>query len=116
MKSSLPPLLQKIIDELADFSEVEGIALGGSRARGSADGKSDFDLYIYVSQIPEQERRQKVLEPAGARAEVGNSHWEIEDDVILHDGTPVEMVYRQVDEFEREVASLIEDVPPKTAY
>jgi ribonuclease HI/predicted nucleotidyltransferase len=108
--------LQKVLDGFAGFSEVEGIALGGSRTQGVADAQSDFDLYVYVETIPEQESRRKLLEPVCNRAEVGNTFWELEDDVVLKDGAVVEVIYRQLDDFEREVAGLVEGFQPKTGY
>ena len=43
--------------EFAELPEVEAIALGGSRAGENYDEKSDYDLYLYCSRIPEDELR-----------------------------------------------------------
>lgn len=39
--------------EFATLPEVVAIALGGSRAGADYDEKSDYDLYIYCTSIPE---------------------------------------------------------------
>ena len=40
--------ITKLWDRLASCPGVEAIALGGSRAAGNADEKSDYDVYVYV--------------------------------------------------------------------
>ena len=39
----------------SQMEEVEAIALGGSRAGQNFDEKSDYDLYIYCTKVPEEE-------------------------------------------------------------
>jgi predicted nucleotidyltransferase len=46
----------------SQMEEVEAIALGGSRAGQNFDEKSDYDLYIYCTKVPEEEKRKAVLE------------------------------------------------------
>ena len=48
--------------EFALLSEVESIALGGSRAGTDYDGQSDYDLYIYCTGIPCENVRSQILE------------------------------------------------------
>ena len=43
------PLLQRIIPMLAEVPGVAAIALGGSRARGTATDTSDYDIGLYYS-------------------------------------------------------------------
>ena len=45
----LDPLLQRIVPALADVPGVAAIALGGSRARGTATETSDYDIGLYYS-------------------------------------------------------------------
>ena len=40
-------LLERLIPALADVPGVSGIVLGGSRARGTATGNSDYDIGLY---------------------------------------------------------------------
>lgn len=48
--------------EFATLPEVEAIALGGSRAGADYDEKSDYDLYIYCTSIPDESVRRQILE------------------------------------------------------
>jgi hypothetical protein len=43
------PLLSRLVPTFADVPGVEAIALGGSRARGTAHDDSDYDLGLYFS-------------------------------------------------------------------
>jgi len=43
------PLLQRIVPALAEVPGIAGIALGGSRARGTATDASDYDIGLYYS-------------------------------------------------------------------
>jgi hypothetical protein len=44
------PLLQRLVPPLSKVSGLVGIALGGSRARGTAHATSDYDIGLYFSQ------------------------------------------------------------------
>jgi predicted nucleotidyltransferase len=43
------PLLERIVPALAGVGGIEAIALGGSRARGTAHDGSDDDIGLYFS-------------------------------------------------------------------
>src|ERR1700760_2647680 len=43
------PILQRIVAVLAEVPGVAAIALGGSRARGTATETSDYDIGLYSS-------------------------------------------------------------------
>ena len=43
--------VNELFDELGHLPQVEAIALGGSRATGRNDTKSDYDVYVYISTI-----------------------------------------------------------------
>lgn len=38
--------VNELFEELGSLSQVESIALGGSRATGRNDEKSDYDVYV----------------------------------------------------------------------
>lgn len=90
------------------FPEVEAIALGGSRAGGRYDEASDYDLYIYCTQLPPEAERRQILEETCGTLEIGNSFWELEDDCVLKDGIPMDILYRNLDGFLQDVASVVE--------
>jgi hypothetical protein len=43
----LPPSVESFVDEIASTSGVEAVVLGGSRAEGTADPASDWDLGVF---------------------------------------------------------------------
>lgn len=47
MTNVLDPLLARIVPRLAEVPGIAGIALGGSRARGTAAAASDYDIGLY---------------------------------------------------------------------
>lgn len=92
----------------AEMDEVESIALGGSRAGKNFDKKSDYDLYIYCSNVPEESKRKSILEKCCKYIEIGNSFWELEDDCTLKDGIDIDILYRNINGFTEDVASVVE--------
>lgn len=100
-------------NEFAALPEVEAIALGGSRAGADYDEKSDYDLYIYCTNIPCEDIRRRILEKCCQYMEIGNSFWELEDDCTLKDGTDIDILYRNIDDFSQTIHSVVEE---HTAY
>jgi predicted nucleotidyltransferase len=47
MPNALDPLLTRIVPRLAEVRGIVGIVLGGSRARGTANAASDYDIGLY---------------------------------------------------------------------
>lgn len=99
--------------EFSALPEVEAIALGGSRAGENYDEKSDYDLYIYCTGIPEEGVRKSILEKCCQYMEIGNSFWELEDDCTLKDGVDIDVLYRNLEDFSRVIHSVVEE---HTAY
>lgn len=99
-------LLERIVGGLADVSGVGAIALGGSRARGTAHAGSDYDIGLYISP-------GRQLDTAGLRAalrglvdkpetveltEVGGwGRWIVGGGWLSIDGHKVDLLYREVD-------------------
>ncbi len=100
-------------NEFATITEVEAIALGGSRAGTNYDEKSDYDLYIYCTSIPNESIRKKILEKYCQYMEIANSFWELEDDCTLKNGIDIDILYRNIDDFSKTIHSVVEE---HTAY
>lgn len=101
-------MVKRLFEELAGLEAVEAIALGGSRAGSHYDEKSDYDVYLYVTQpIPEPARRALLSKYCGAM-EIGNHFWEYEDNCTLKNGVDIDILYRSLDDFTRDVASVVE--------
>ena len=50
----------KFFEEFGNIPQVEAIALGGSRATGRNDEKSDYDVYIYISELIDENIRKEI--------------------------------------------------------
>ena len=92
----------------AALPQVEAIALGGSRAGEFFDEKSDYDLYIYCTSIPDESLRRPILEANCQYMEVGNHFWELEDDCTFKDGVDIDILYRNLEYFGNDVSAVVE--------
>lgn len=101
--------INKLIEELGSLPQVEAIALGGSRATGRNDEKSDYDVYVYITESICEVDRRNILEKYCKYMEIGNSFWELEDDVTLKDGIDMDIIYRNMQDFENMVSSVVID-------
>ena len=95
--------------EFATLPEIEAVALGGSRAGADYDAKSDYDLYLYCTSIPNEPVRKRILEKCCQYMEIGNAFWELEDDCTLKDGTDIDILYRNIEDFSQTVHSVVEE-------
>lgn len=108
--------INNIFDGLKAFSQTEAIALGGSRSTGLSDKSSDYDVYVYVSEeIPEAERRE-LLSRYCRVTEIGNRYWECEDNCVMNDGVPVDIIYRDMGDFENGLRRTVTECVPQNAY
>jgi len=99
--------VDELFRELGDHPNVEAIALGGSRATGRQDETSDYDVYVYLTgPIPETVRTQ-ILDRYCRYMEIGNTFWELEDDITLKDGVDMDIIYRNLKDFEKMVDSVV---------
>jgi len=80
-----------------EHSQVEAVALGGSLASHAADGRSDIDLYVYLTEALHPESRLAIASPRATRVEVGNEFWEPGDEWIEQGtGVHVDVIYRLI--------------------
>lgn len=108
--------VHNLFQEIAALPQVEAIALGGSRATGRNDQKSDYDVYVYITDsIPPNDRRL-ILEKYCMYMEIGNSFWELEDDVTLKDKTDMDIIYRNISDFDNMVESVVTKCNPRNGY
>ncbi len=108
--------VNSLFEEISNLPQVEAIALGGSRATGRNDEKSDYDVYVYITDpIPEHDRKG-ILGKYCRYMEIGNAFWELEDDVTLKDGIDMDIIYRNRKDFEKTVSSVVIDCVPQNGY
>lgn len=106
----------KLFEELGNLREVEAIALGGSRATGRNDEKSDYDVYVYITDSIDENVRRNILDKYCSYMEIGNSFWELEDDVTLKDGIDMDIIYRDMKGFEAGVSSVVDECTAWNGY
>ncbi|MGM9977678.1 MAG: nucleotidyltransferase domain-containing protein [Clostridium sp.] len=89
-------MVEELVLEFSKLDEIEGIILGGSQATNTTDSGSDYDLYFYYSKEVPIEKRREICDKYFKYVEINNTYWETEDDGILKDDTPVEIIYRDI--------------------
>ena len=109
-------MFEAVIRELSMLTQVEAIALGGSRSGEHYDEKSDYDIYVYcTAPVPEQ-TLQQILDKYCARLELSNHFWELEDNGTFLNGVDFDILYRDLDDFTAGVAHTVENCQPQNAY
>ena len=99
--------VNELFEELGSLPQVEAIALGGSRATGRHDEKSDYDVYVYTTGLIPDSTRREILNKYCSYMEIGNSFWELEDDVTLNSGIDMDIIYRSMQDFAGTVHSVV---------
>jgi hypothetical protein len=104
------PILQRIVPVLAEVPGVAAIALGGSRARGTATQTSDYDIGLYFSAARPldtdrllQAVRAVVDKPDTAQVTAigGWGPWIVGGGWLTIDGNKVDLLYRNLDDVGR---------------
>ena len=108
--------VEKLFEEISSIPQVEAIALGGSRATGRNDEKSDYDVYVYLTESVDEAIRRGILEKYCQYMEISNSFWELEDDVTLKDGIDMDIIYRNMNDFENMVSSVVDNCVAWNGY
>lgn len=109
-------MVEKLFKELSELPQIEAIALGGSRAGEAYDVNSDYDVYLYCTQEVGLDKRREILSRYCSYMELGNSYWESEDNCKLKDGVDIDILYRNLDGFVADVASVVEDFNARNGY
>jgi len=109
-------MINKLFEELAALPEVEAIALGGSRAGDVYDETSDYDIYLYCTAPVDESVRRALLSRHCRYMEIGNHFWELEDNATLNNGVDIDILYRNLDDFTADVASVVEQHQPRNGY
>lgn len=109
-------MIHDLFAAISALPQVEAIALGGSRAGDTYDEKSDYDIYLYcTAPVPEQTRRE-ILGKFCSYVEYGNHFWELEDNGTLNNGVDFDILYRNLDDFARDVADVVESCNARNGY
>lgn len=109
-------MVNELFKELSMLDNVEAIALGGSRAGNNYDEKSDYDVYLYCTGHIYEDVRKEILSRYCTVMEIGNHFWEYEDNCTLNNGIDIDILYRNLNDFTNEVASVAEKFQPHNGY
>lgn len=109
-------MINQLFKELSNLPEIEAIALGGSRATGNNDLKSDYDVYLYCNGLISEEARHNILNKYCKYMEIGNSFWELEDNCTLNNGVDIDILYRNLDDFLNGIENVVINHNPYNGY
>ena len=109
-------MIEQLYEAIKRMPGVEALALAGSRASGNNDEKSDYDIYIYSAEFIPNEVRKEYIEPLCSYAEIGNHYFESEDNVILSDGTLVDIIYRNINYFNDKITRQLDECIAMNGY
>ena len=101
--------VNELFQDFKELPEVEAIALGGSRATGKSDETSDYDVYIYINKPISESKRKAILDKYCKYEEISNTFWELEDDVTLKDEIDMDIIYRNYEDFEATIESVVKN-------
>ena len=109
-------MIQNLFEELSSLSQVEAIALGGSRSGSYFDESSDYDIYLYcTAPIPEETRRE-ILGKYASYVEYGNHFWELEDNGTFSNGVDFDLLFRNLDDFTAGLSQVVEHFQSYNGY
>lgn len=99
---------ERIIEQLSHLQAVEAIALGGSRATGANDKKSDYDVYVYITESIPESVKSEILSEYCDVMEISNHYWELEDNCVMKDNIEIDIIYRSIDSFNELLENIVE--------
>ena len=102
--------------EFTRLPEITAIVLGGSRSGSNYDESSDYDLYIYCTNIPDKDVRKLILDKYCSYIELENQFWEVEDNCTLSDGIDIDIIYRNINDFENNIENVVEKHQASNGY
>ena len=109
-------MIDRFFQELSALPQVEAIALGGSRAGTNFDEASDYDIYLYCTDPVPEEARREILGKYASYVEYGNHFWELEDNGTFQDGVDFDLLYRNLNDFTKDLARVVEQFQPSNGY
>lgn len=109
-------ITEKLFSDISNLPETEAIALGGSRASETYDEKSDYDVYVYVTEDIPESKRQEILSRYCSVTEIGNRYWETEDNCTLNNGIDIDIIYRSLDDFAEGISRTVDKCEATNAY
>ncbi|WP_332447820.1 DUF4037 domain-containing protein [Sphaerochaeta sp.] len=89
-------MIDTLFEALAERPEVDALVLAGSRTGFGSDQLSDYDVYVYSKQNLSLTIRRRLFGQFASQSEIGNDFFGEGDEMILTDGTVVDVMYRSL--------------------
>lgn len=112
-------MVQDIFNEFARFSQIEAMAIGGSRPMKKNDLYSDYDIYVYCLEPIPLEQRLDVLNKYCERIEsdcYSERLREVQDNCIMKDGVRLDITYRKLNEYVMRLSEIVEGNRLQSVY
>ncbi len=101
--------MNQLINLFFNFPQTEAVVLGGSRSGNHFDEKSDYDVYIYVTKPIPEDDRTKLYQKYCKNFETSNHYFEYEDNCILNDDVPTDIIFRNPEDIEKYLKYVVDE-------
>lgn len=110
--------VQAVAERFAELPPVIAVVWAGSEIAGTADPRSDFDLYIYTrEELPVSARKAIASTFSAGRIEIDNRFWEPGDEWIdATSGRGVDIMYRSPEWIEEQLDRILSDYQASVGY
>ena len=108
--------IKDIVERLSKHKNIVAITLGGSRASGNNDEKSDYDVYVYYDEPIDKKFRKSVLQEYCNYMEIAVNYFEEEDDCVLNNGVVIELIYRSISDIQKYVRNMMDHSSASLGY
>ncbi len=105
-------IIDILISNISEMSEVQSIGICGSKSSFPRAGEGDIDIFIYCDIVPSPEKRQAILNQLGNHVQevkvniFEGGHWGIGDFVLIN-GIETWLMYFTVNETVTDVESIL---------
>lgn len=108
--------IDKLYSAIKNMTGADALALGGSRSVQNDDSGSDYDLYVYSDSFITHDERKAAISPLCETAEIGNHYFEEEDNIVLAGGVYVDIIYRNIADFEQGISMMLDSHMARNGY
>ena len=86
--------IDSIIGKYCDLPGVRAVGIGGSRAAGSSDKTSDYDIYVFYDKEPDVASRLEIARSVASVYEVGSDYFGPDDEFFVdEEGVEFDIVF-----------------------
>lgn len=118
LESRAEILIRKLVHAFSILTEVEAIAVGGSRAAGETDQQSDIDLYVFGAESVPLFRRKAIVDDLGAAEKnLDLTYWDVGDEWFDREtGIEVDIIYWNPSWLEDRIAAVLDRYEASMGY